>query len=84
MRFVFEEQPPVTHPTVDLGCGYLCTINYDSVISSAIAIVVTITVAILIARSMTSERPNRAQALAEWAFSYVRTTSAENAPDASR
>ncbi|TMD75750.1 MAG: hypothetical protein E6I82_04490, partial [Chloroflexi bacterium] len=83
MRFVFDEQPPVTHPTVDLGCGTLCTINYDSVISSALAIVVTIVFAILIARSMSSERPNRVQALAEWAFSYVRSTSNENAPDAS-
>lgn len=84
MRFLFEsEQPPVSHPTVDLGCGYWCTINYDSVISSALAIVVTVIAAILIARSMSSERPNRVQALAEWAFSYVRRTSDENAPDAS-
>src|SRR5439155_1534328 len=83
MRFVFEEQPPVTHPTVDLGCGNFCTFNYDSVISSALALVVTIIVAVLIARSMSSERPNRVQALAEWAFSYVRSTSQENAPDAS-
>jgi len=66
VRFVFEsEQPPVSHPTVDLGCGYWCTINYDSVISSALAIVVTIIAAVLIARSMSSERPNRVQALAD-------------------
>ena len=84
MRFLFQsEQPPVTHPTHDFGCGNWCTINYDSVISSALAIVVTIVAAILIARSMSSEKPNRVQALAEWAFSYVRSTSQENAPDAS-
>jgi F-type H+-transporting ATPase subunit a len=84
MRFVFQsEQPPVTHPTIDLGCGQWCTINYDTVISSALAIVVTIVAAVLVARSMSSEHPNRAQALAEWAFSYVRSTSQENAPDAS-
>ena len=84
MRFVFQaEQPPVSHPTIDLGCGNFCQFNYDSVISSALAIVVTIVAAILIARSMSSERPNRVQALAEWAFSYVRRTSNENAPDAS-
>jgi F-type H+-transporting ATPase subunit a len=84
MRFVFEsEQPPVSHPTVDLGCGNFCQFNYDSLISSALAIVVTIIAAVLIARSMSSERPNRVQALAEWAFSYVRRTSNENAPDAS-
>ena len=84
MRYVFEsEQPPVSHPTVDLGCGNFCQFNYDSLISSALAILVTIVAAILIARSMSSERPNRVQALAEWAFSYVRRTSNENASDAS-
>ena len=83
MRFLFDEQPPVSHPTHDFGCGNWCTINYDSVISSGIAIVVTIIAAILIARSMSSDRPNRVQALAEWAFAYVRRTSDENAPDAS-
>ena len=84
MRFVFEsEQPPVSHPTIDLGCGTLCQFNYDSLISSGLAIMVTVIAAILIARSMSSERPNRVQALAEWAFSYVRSTSQENAPDAS-
>src|SRR5438445_659325 len=83
MRFVLADQPPVTHPTVSLGCGNWCTFNYDSLISSALAVVVTVIAAILIARSMSSERPNRAQALAEWAFSYVRSTSKENAPDAS-
>lgn len=84
MRFVFQaEQPPVSHPTIDLGCGNFCQFNYDSLISSGLAFVVTIIAAILIARSMSSARPNRVQALAEWAFSYVRRTSNENAPDAS-
>ena len=84
MMLLFDtEQPPVTHPTVDLGCGNFCTVNVDSLISSALAIVVTIVAAILIARSMNPERPNRVQALAEWIFSYVRSTSNENAPDAS-
>jgi F-type H+-transporting ATPase subunit a len=83
VRIVLAESPPVSHPTIDLGCGNFCQFNYDSLISSAIAIVVTIVAAILVARSMNSERPNRAQALAEWAFSYVRSTSQENAPDAS-
>ena len=59
MRFVLADQPPVTHPTVSLGCGNWCTFNYDSLISSALAVVVTVIAAILIARSMSSERPNR-------------------------
>ncbi|HEY8839900.1 MAG TPA: F0F1 ATP synthase subunit A [Candidatus Dormibacteraeota bacterium] len=79
---ILTETPPVNHPTFDLGCGSFCQVNYDSVISSAIAIVVTIVVAILIARSLQPGRPGRPQALAEWVFSYVRRTAFENAPDA--
>ena len=84
MRFLLQsEQPPVTHPTIDLGCGNFCTVNVDSLISSGLAIAVTIVATILIARSLSADRPNRVQALVEWAFSYVRSTSNENAPDAS-
>ena len=79
---IHYDDAPVNHPTIDLGCGSFCMINYDSVISSAIAIVVTIVVAILIARSLQPGRPGRPQALAEWLFSYVRRTATENAPDA--
>jgi len=79
---ILTEDAPVTHPTIDLGCGSFCMVNYDSVISSAIAIVVTIVFAIIIARSLQPNRPGRLQALAEWMFSYVRRTASENAPDA--
>ena len=76
------EDAPVNHPTIDLGCGTFCQVNYDSVISSGISILVTIVVAIVIARSLRPDRPGRLQALAEWIFSYVRRTASENAPDA--
>jgi F-type H+-transporting ATPase subunit a len=76
------EDAPVNHPTIDLGCGPFCQVNYDSVISSGISILVTIAVAIVIARSLRPDRPGRLQALAEWIFSYVRRTASENAPDA--
>jgi len=76
------EDAPVNHPTIDLGCGTWCQLNYDSLISSGIAIVATIVIAIIIARSLRPDRPGRLQALAEWIFSYVRRTADENAPDA--
>jgi len=79
---IHAEDAPVNHPTIDLGCGAFCQINYDSVISSGISILVTIVVAIVIARSLRPDRPGRLQALAEWVFSYVRRTVGENAPDA--
>jgi F-type H+-transporting ATPase subunit a len=76
------EDAPVNHPTIDLGCGSFCQLNYDSLISSAIAVAVTILVAIIIAHSLRPDRPGRLQALAEWIFGYVRRTANENAPDA--
>jgi F-type H+-transporting ATPase subunit a len=79
---IHAEDAPVSHPTIDFGCGSFCQVNYDSVISSAIAIAVTLVVAIVIARSLQPDRPGRLQALAEWMFSYVRRTGLENAPDA--
>jgi F-type H+-transporting ATPase subunit a len=82
MIFLAAEPAPVNHPTIDLGCGNWCTFNYDSLISSAISIVITIAVAIYIARRLSTHQPGRLQGLIEWAFSYVRTTSRENAPDA--
>lgn len=82
MMWLSAEPAPVSHPTVDLGCGNWCTINYDSVISSAIAIVITIGAAIYIARRLNPDHPGRLQGLIEWMFSYVRTTARENAPDA--
>jgi F-type H+-transporting ATPase subunit a len=79
---IHYDDAPVNHPTIDFGCGPLCVVNYDSILSSAIAILVTIALAIIIARSLRPGRPGRLQALAEWLFSYVRRTANENAPDA--
>ncbi len=81
---LFDVEPaPVSHPTVDLGCGYWCTINYDSVISSGLSILITLGAAIFIARRLTSTNPGRLQAIIEWLFGYVRRNTMENAPDAS-
>jgi len=82
MIFLAAEPAPVNHPTIDLGCGNWCTFNYDSLISSGLSILITIAVAIFIASRLKSDRPGRLQALVEWAFSYVRVTSREAAPDA--
>jgi F-type H+-transporting ATPase subunit a len=82
MIYLATEPAPVNHPTVSLGCGNWCTFNYDSLISSGISIVITIAVAIYVARMLDSQKPGRLQALFEWMFSYVRTTSRDTAPDA--
>jgi F-type H+-transporting ATPase subunit a len=61
-----------THPTVNLGCGTLCTINYDSVISSAIAVVLTIAVGFWIRSQLRSGEPGRVQAVFEWGYDQLR------------
>ena len=43
------EAPPGTHPTVSVCGSWYCTFNYDSLISSAIAIIITIVVGFLVA-----------------------------------
>ncbi|HKW73335.1 MAG TPA: F0F1 ATP synthase subunit A [Candidatus Dormibacteraeota bacterium] len=62
-----------THPTVDLGCGTLCTFNYDSVISSLVAIVVTLAVGFWIRSRLRSGEPGRVQAVFEWGYDQLRS-----------
>ncbi len=83
MIFAAGEPAPVSHPTIDLGCGNWCTFNYDSLISSGLAILITIVLSIVIARSLDPNRPGRLQAIMEWLFGYVRRNVSENSPDAS-
>jgi F-type H+-transporting ATPase subunit a len=76
------EPAPVSHPTIDLGCGNWCTFNYDSLISSGLAILITIVFAIVIARRLDPQHPGRLQGIMEWLFGYVRRNVGENSPDA--
>jgi F-type H+-transporting ATPase subunit a len=72
-----------THPTVDFGCGPLCTFNYDSVISSLLAVLVTIGVGFWIRSKLKSGEPGRVQAVFEWGYdqlrSLIRTNVSEDA-----
>lgn len=61
-----------THPTVDLGCGTLCTINYDSVISSLLAIGVTLAIAFWLRAQLRDGKPSTAQAIFELGYDQVR------------
>jgi F-type H+-transporting ATPase subunit a len=67
-----------THPTISLGCGPLCTFNYDSVISSAIAIVATIAVAFWIRSRLKDGEPSKVQAIFEWGYDLLRGLIKEN------
>lgn len=60
------------HPTIDLGCGTLCTLNYDSLISSAIAILATLGVAFWLRSKLRSGEPGRVQAVFEFGYESLR------------
>lgn len=72
-----------SHPTIDLGCGPLCTLNYDSLVSSALAIAATLGVAFWLRSKLRSGEPGRVQAVFELGYdalrSLVRTNVAEDA-----
>jgi F-type H+-transporting ATPase subunit a len=70
-----------THPTVDFGCGTLCTFNYDSIISSFVAVVVTIGVAFWIRSKLRSGTPGRVQAVFEWGYDQLKALIKTNVSD---
>jgi F-type H+-transporting ATPase subunit a len=68
-----------THPTITVGgCGTLCTFNYDSLISSAIAIVATIGIGFWIRSQLRSGEPGKVQAVFEWGYDLLRGLIKEN------
>jgi F-type H+-transporting ATPase subunit a len=78
---IFAEAAPGTHPTIDLGCGTLCTINYDSVISSLIAIILTIAIGFWVRSKLQEGRPGKVQAIFEWGYDLLRGLVKTNVSD---
>jgi len=70
-----------THPSVNFGCGPLCTFNYDSVISSLIAIVVTVGVGFWLRSKLRGGEPGRVQAVFEWGYDQLRSLIRTNVSD---
>jgi F-type H+-transporting ATPase subunit a len=70
-----------SHPTVDFGCGPLCTFNYDSVISSLIAIIATIGIAFWLRSKLRQGEPGRVQAIFEWGYDLLRSLVRTNVAD---
>jgi F-type H+-transporting ATPase subunit a len=62
-----------THPTVTVGgCGTLCTFNYDSLISSAIAIAATLAIGFWLRSQLRYGEPTKVQAVLEWGYGLLR------------
>jgi F-type H+-transporting ATPase subunit a len=70
-----------THPTIDMGCGPLCVFNYDSVISSAIALIATLAVAFWIRSKLREGEPSKVQAVFEWGYDQLRSLIRTNVSD---
>ncbi|MEO8744785.1 MAG: F0F1 ATP synthase subunit A [Candidatus Dormiibacterota bacterium] len=70
-----------THPTIDLGCGPLCIFNYDSLISTALAIVVTLAGAFWIRSKLKEGEPSKVQAVFEWGYDQLRSLIKTNVSD---
>ena len=83
---LLADTPPGTHPTVSIcgGGGFLCTYDYDTLISSGIAVAVTLVIGFVLARTVRSGKPGRLQMVFELFLSYVRSlirqTVGEDAP----
>lgn len=68
----------VNQPTVSLGCGQWCTFNYNSVISSVLAVLITIAIAFWIRSQLQSGTPTKVQAVFEWGYDLLRGLIKEN------
>jgi len=69
------------HPTIDLGCGTFCTFNYDTLISSAIAIAATLAVAFWLRSKLRAGEPGRVQAVFEFGYESLRNLIKTNVAD---
>jgi F-type H+-transporting ATPase subunit a len=78
---IFAEAAPGTHPTIDLGCGTLCTLNYDSVISSLIAVILTIAIGFWVRSKLQEGQPGKVQAIFEWGYDQLRSLVKSNVSD---
>jgi len=62
----------VGQPAIDLGCGTLCTFNYTSLISSALAVLVTLGIAFWFRTQLRDGAPGKVQAIFELGYDLLR------------
>jgi F-type H+-transporting ATPase subunit a len=75
-------EPPGTHPTIQVcGNAFLCTFNYDTLISSGIAIVITLAVGLGVAYRLGHGKPGKLQMVLELLLGYIRSLVKEMVAD---
>jgi F-type H+-transporting ATPase subunit a len=68
------EPPPGTHPTIKVcSSALLCTFNYDTLISSGLAILVTLAIGFGIALTLRRGTPHKLQMIFELILGYIRS-----------
>ena len=76
------DQPPGTHPTIQVcGNAFLCVFNYDTLISSGIAIVLTLAVGLGVAYRLSHGKPGKLQSVLELLLSYIRNLTRQMVSD---
>jgi F-type H+-transporting ATPase subunit a len=72
--FLAIEQPPVTHPAIDVcgGPAVLCQINYTSVVATLVSIAVTVAFSFWVASRVDARRPGKFQMVFEFIMDYAR------------
>jgi F-type H+-transporting ATPase subunit a len=72
------ETVPGTHPTISVcGSQFLCTFNSDTLISSALALVVTLAIGFAVVYTLRRGAPHKVQMVFEVLLDYVRNLTSE-------
>jgi F-type H+-transporting ATPase subunit a len=70
---IAADQPPGTHPVIQIcGNAFLCVFNYDTLISSGIAIVLTLALGLGVSYRLSHGTPGKLQSVLELLLSYIR------------
>jgi F-type H+-transporting ATPase subunit a len=79
---ILADTIPGTHPTIQVcGNAFLCTFNYDTLISSGIAILLTLGLGFGVAYSLGHGKPRRLQMVLELLLGYIRNLTGEMVSD---
>jgi F-type H+-transporting ATPase subunit a len=79
---IIADNIPGTHPTIQVcSNAFFCTFNYDTLISSAIAIVLTLGLGFGVAYSLGHGKPRRLQMVLELLLGYIRNLTGEMVSD---
>ena len=77
------EMPPGSHPTITVchASNFVCTFNYDTLISSGLAFVVTLGIAFAVVVTLRRGTPHRLQMVFEVLIDYVRRLTLDTVED---